>query len=237
MINFPSRSSQKELLDQDNIPFDDIRLNMKELDVINSRLGGHKITLKAFERLVGNERHVSVCEIGCGGGDNLAAIARFAAKKNISVELSGIDIKQECIDYTAQSGKLPKSTTLITSDYEKLSFENKPDVIFSSLFAHHFTGQQLVSQVKWMKENSSIGFFINDLQRNPLAYYSIKILTRMFSSSYLVKNDAPVSVLRGFHKSELEAILSEAGIERYSLEWKWAFRYLVIYEHASKQAI
>ena len=82
-----------------------------------------------------------------------------------------------------------------------------------------------------MKENCTIGFFINDLQRNTIAYFSIAMLTKMFSKSYLVKNDAPLSVARGFHKNEWQKIFSLAGINNFSVQWKWAFRYLISYKN------
>jgi hypothetical protein len=77
-----------------------------------------------------------------------------------------------------------------------------------------------------------LGFFINDLQRNAFAYHAIRAITRLFSQSYLVKNDAPLSVARGFHKDEWTAILKKAGLENYTIEWKWAFRYLIVWKHA-----
>jgi hypothetical protein len=83
-----------------------------------------------------------------------------------------------------------------------------------------------------MKENSNIGFFINDLHRHSLAYYSIKWLTALFSGSYLVKNDAPLSVARGFKKKEWDNIFKAAGISNYKIQWKWAFRYLILWQHA-----
>jgi hypothetical protein len=66
------------------------------------------------------------------------------------------------------------------------------------------------------------------LHRHPVAYYSIKALTNLFSGSYLVKNDAPLSVLRAFRKKELQNLLLAAGIKNYSLRWKWAFRWQLI---------
>jgi hypothetical protein len=81
---------------------------------------------------------------------------------------------------------------------------------------------------RWMHENSRSGFFINDLHRHPLAYHSIRLLTCFFSKSYLVKHDAPLSVLRGFKKKEMEELLNSAGIQHYKIQWKWAFRWLVI---------
>jgi hypothetical protein len=79
----------------------------------------------------------------------------------------------------------------------------------------------------WMRENSRLGFFINDLHRHWLAYYSIKFLTKLFSKSYLVKNDAPLSVQRGFRRKEWNAIFEHAGISNFNCKWRWAFRWLI----------
>ena len=225
------RSYQKELLDVDSIPFNDIRQNMHELDVINRWLGGHAITVNAFKALAKDKKEITVCEIGCGGGDNLLAIHRFCTKKNIKVNLIGIDIKEECIMYAKSRNAIIENAVWITSDYQKVAFEAKPDIIFSSLFCHHFREEELLIQIDWMKNNAAIGFFINDLHRNTIAYYSIKILTRLFSSSYLVKNDAPLSVARGFRREELQQLCTAAKVNTATVTWKWAFRFVVMYTH------
>jgi 2-polyprenyl-3-methyl-5-hydroxy-6-metoxy-1,4-benzoquinol methylase len=232
-MNLSDRSYQKELLDDDLIPFADIKQNMQELDFINKWLGGHKITIDGFSQLAADEKQLSVCEIGCGGGDNLIAINNWCKKKGIALTITGIDIKDECIRFAKSRKEIASAVTWITSDYKKVVFDKKPDIIFSSLFCHHFTGEQLVGQFAWMKLNSTKGFFVNDLQRNIVAYYSIKLLTKTFSKSYLVKNDAPLSVARGFHKDELVTICKHAQVEGCKINWKWAFRYLLIYKHGS----
>jgi hypothetical protein len=96
-LNFSKRSYQKELLDRTDIPFEDIKQNMKELDFINQYLGGHKITIAGFRIFIKksekhNRQKISVCEIGCGGGDNLIILKKYCEQHHISVELSGIDI-------------------------------------------------------------------------------------------------------------------------------------------------
>lgn len=229
-MSFSQRSYQKELLDQDFIPFADIKQNMKELDFINKWLGGHKITVDAFRHLAKGKNKISLCEIGCGGGDNLNAVYKWCKKENIELDITGIDIKEECIDYAKHQKTVPNANWII-NDYKKVFFEVKPDIIFSSLFCHHFSNEELIFQINWMKQNSKIGFFINDLHRNFLAYYSIKLLTRLFSKSYLVKNDAPLSVLRGFSKNDLVNLCTRAGAKQASVSWKWAFRFVVMYKH------
>lgn len=229
MNDYKKRSQQKELLDEGDIPFAEIVLNMKELEWINAHLGGHSITVKGFKSLLQNEKKaISVCEIGCGGGDNLKAIGQFCATNSIHAQFWGIDINDKCIRYARKNVRL-QNVTLCVSDYKKFNFEdNKPNIIFSSLFCHHFTEEELVAMLHWMQENSLCGFFINDLHRHPIAYHFIKLATALFSKSRLVKNDAPVSVLRGFKKKEWEDLLQKAGIRNYSIRWKWAFRFLIV---------
>lgn len=226
-MDFSTRADTLELLDQPGIPAIDIQRNLYELSVINQKLGGHAITIEGFYRLAGKTAQIEVCEIGCGGGDNLKAIEKKTKKKYPGISFTGIDINKDCIN-VAENIKWEKPVRFLVSDYKKVHFESKPDIIFCSLFCHHFREDELVEMFRWMGKNSAFGFFINDLHRHPFAYYSIRMLTSLFSKSYLVKNDAPLSVLRGFKKKELSTLLEKAGISNYTIRWRWAFRWLII---------
>ncbi len=227
-MDFIHRSYKQELLDQSGIPAADIARNLYELEVINRSLGGHTVTVDGFKSLAANHhRNITVCEIGCGGGDNLRAIQTSMGSFQTSLHCTGIDLNPDCIA-VAEKGAWKKLPEFIVSDYRKVIFDTKPDILFSSLFCHHFTEEQLTDMFRWMRQNTNKGFFINDLHRHRLAYYAIRVLTVFFSRSYLVKHDAPLSVLRGFKKNELKNILHKAGILHYTLKWKWAFRWLLI---------
>jgi 2-polyprenyl-3-methyl-5-hydroxy-6-metoxy-1,4-benzoquinol methylase len=232
-MNFTKRSYEKELLDAESIPFPDIAQNLRELNTINTLLGGHKITLMGFKQLVKNRKEITVCEIGCGGGDNLVVIVKYCQENNIKLNCIGIDYNPECIAFAKQNVYLKENIEFICSDYVKVNFKRNIDIIFSSLFCHHFTDEELIFQLKWMKEHARLGFFINDLQRHWLAYYLIHILTQLFSKSYLVKNDAALSVARGFKKSEWQSLFSLAEIVNFRIRWKWAFRYLIVKEQSA----
>jgi 2-polyprenyl-3-methyl-5-hydroxy-6-metoxy-1,4-benzoquinol methylase len=236
MNDFSKRSTKKELLDDDNIPFEDIVKNMKELNSINTLLGGHAITVKGIKNIIFSlpknfsSDEVVICEIGCGGGDNIKAIHKWCKKNNVKASFVGVDIKKECIDFAnSRCENIP--VQLIVSPYEKINFTSKPNIIFSSLFCHHFTNEQLVNMLVWMKQNSTSGFFVNDLQRNKVAFFLIKWLTKFFSSSYLVKNDAPLSVARSFVKKDWQLYFKLSNINSYTIKWKWAFRYLITFKH------
>lgn len=228
MINLAQRSYQQELMDRDDIPFKDMAVTLEELNIVNARLGGHSITCEGIEQIAGTgNQPITVCEIGCGGGDNLNAIYQRYKSKTGGIQFIGIDLNPECIRFARQ--RYPGLPCLwVCSDYANHSFnEKKPDIIFSSLFCHHFKDEELVSMLKWQYNNSRLGFFINDLHRHWLAYYLIKYITRFFSRSYLVKHDAAISVSRGFRKKDWQLFFNSAGISRYGISWKWAFRFLV----------
>lgn len=225
--DFSKRSYTKELLDRDDIPFADIERNMLELDIINTWLGGHAISIRGLKGLIGDRRRICICEIGCGGGDNLRALSQWCQKRGILVTIIGIDNNPHCIAVAREKWKEAEAEWIL-SDYKEAVFEkSKPDIVFSSLFCHHFTDEELVCMLGWMQENAKVGWFINDLHRYPLAWFSIRLLTQGFSRSYLVKNDAPLSVLRGFSRTEWKRLLQGSGVEEYTLRWKWAFRWLI----------
>jgi 2-polyprenyl-3-methyl-5-hydroxy-6-metoxy-1,4-benzoquinol methylase len=228
MPDFSKRSAFKEILDDPAVPFEDIKKNMQELDFINTWLGGHAITLLGFKKIYRGKKNISICEIGCGGGDNLRILKNYCSKHQITATLTGIDINENCTAFAA-SRKENEGIHFITSDYALVKFDTPPDIIFSSLFCHHFTKAELQTMIPWMANNCNLGFFINDLHRHPLAYHSIRLLSSLFSKSYMVKHDAPLSVLRGFSKKEWSSILSPY-LATTTIQWQWAFRWLIVFK-------
>jgi hypothetical protein len=101
------------------------------------------------------------------------------------------------------------------------------DVLHAALFCHHLTEQEIVRLLRFALDHKSV-LVINDLERNSIAYYAIRTLTRLFSKSRLVKHDAPLSVLRGFKRSEWKNMIAEAGAKKFTINKRWAFRHQVI---------
>ena len=182
--------------------------------MVNKLLGGHKISIQGIKKIIGNnytDQPLTICEIGCGGGDNLQAIAGWCYKKNIRSKYIGIDIKKTCTDFAVkQYPALPVSW--LTSDYAKADVSiNKPDIIFSSLFCHHFKEDELINMFRWMSENSVQGFFINDLHRHVFAYYSIRMLTS-FSEVYCCLDGSNQHTIKPpWHPSRVYATLVPAA--------------------------
>lgn len=231
MPDLSKRSEAIEIMDDLNASGPIIGQTLRELEFINKWLGGNAITLNGLEKILSScsKPAVTVADLGCGGGDLLMLISRDLKKKKITGNLVGIDANPHIIAYaqnhTASDTAISyKALNIFSDEFRQLNF----DIVFATLFFHHFTREQLIDLFAHLKRVTSCGIVINDLHRHPLAYHSIRLLTSVFSKSEMVKNDAPVSVHRGFSRKELKEILDAAGISSYSLTWKWAFRWQLV---------
>jgi len=229
MPDFSTRSLLPEAMDQDDVSIDEIHLALKDIDVINRRLGGYNVILKALNQLQWPGRTITILDLGCGGGDTLRAIATWAANKNKQVKLIGLDRNPIMTEYAGAHSIAFSNIEYITmSVFDPKLMDIRADITMNSLFCHHFTDDELVNLLRIMHRLASYSVIINDLDRNWFAYYSIKMLTALFSKSELVKYDAPLSVARSLTRQEWETILQRSGIVNYSLRWKWAWRWQII---------
>jgi 2-polyprenyl-3-methyl-5-hydroxy-6-metoxy-1,4-benzoquinol methylase len=229
---FSTRSYEAELLDAPDIPKELLFQNLRELDLVNRTLGGHRITLAGIRKLVTDKsKTYHIIDIGCGGGDAMKQILSWARQNNFKVRLTGVDLNKDCIDFMKEACKGNSEINGVVMDYrDYLKTNEVVDIIHCSLFCHHLNDEELTELFRYIDTYSQTGFIINDLQRHWFAYYSIKFLTRILNGSTLVKNDAPLSVLRGFKKPELNSLFQKANVNQVNIQWKWAFRYLVVSE-------
>ena len=102
------------------------------------------------------------------------------------------------------------------------------DLILCSAFLHHFTDQEIVQILRVLSPAVRKALVVSDLHRHPMAYLGIRCLTTLFSRSAAIRNDGPLSVLKGFRRQELEWILLRAEMSPASLKWRWAFRHVLV---------
>ncbi len=238
MPNLSYRSNEKELIDDLELNNDALRQNLEELALINKYLGGNQVTVSGLTKLLsdstisiaGNEKlKITIADLGCGGGDMLIVMADWARKKGINGQFIGIDANDFMIDFgterTAQYSNISYlHQDIYTEEFKKKSF----DIVTMTLFCHHFSDENLITIFKQLKKQTRIGIVINDIHRHWFAYHSIAWITKLFLKSYLVKNDAKLSVWRAFIREDLEKIIQKSGFTKYSIRWKWAFRWEVV---------
>lgn len=231
MGKFTQRSTQKEIMDDLKVGGEELTQTLKELRTINKLLGGNYVTTSAIQRFrkIFPQEDYTIADVGCGGGDMLKVMADWAYKKELPCSFIGIDANPNIIRLAKKQLEEYKNVKFEQANVFSENFISQPvDIITCTLFTHHFTDEELIHLLSSFKNMSKLGVVINDLHRHPLAYYSIKLLTRFFSKSEMVKNDGPISVLRSFRRKDWTQILSKAGFDHVEISWNWAFRWKIL---------
>ena len=228
LVDTSHRSSEIEMMDDFTIEGVVFRDTLDKLEIINRFLGGNKLTIHGLKKLLENQsknKTITIVDLGCGHGDILRDVAEFGRKKNYSFKLIGIDANFAAIEYARELSKEYSELSfemidIFSEDFKKQSY----DIVLCTLFLHHFKNEQLISFLKSTIKKVTIGVVINDLHRHKLAYYLFKLIG-FFVKNKMIREDGLISILRAFKRKDLENISIQMKVQ-FSIQWKWAFRYL-----------
>jgi len=101
--------------------------------------------------------------------------------------------------------------------------------VISSLLTHHMENPEIVDFLDWMESSAQMGWFINDLHRQPTPYNVFRIASRFTSWHPFVKHDGPVSILRSFREEDWRLLCRAAAIpeDEYIIREYWPARLCV----------
>jgi hypothetical protein len=92
---------------------------------------------------------------------------------------------------------------------------------------YHFNDEQLIEFLHKSKSNIRRKIIFSELSRSSIAYSLFKIGAPFMPFSKMVKEDGLRAIKRSFKKGELEDIFLKAELPKFSITWKWAFRFLI----------
>jgi 2-polyprenyl-3-methyl-5-hydroxy-6-metoxy-1,4-benzoquinol methylase len=214
--NFDKRSNEAELMDGSDYDADELIENLADLRRVNRFLGGQNaLTRHLFPMIEGlQKKHVSLLDIGTGSADIPTRIVEWARLRGINIDFVVVDLNQiaarEAQTHTANYPEIK----VICADAMNLPFDyGSFDFVLASMFLHHFETPLAAKLIRSFACMARVAFIINDLRRHPVAYYSIKALTRIFTRNRLVRNDSALSVLRGFTERDISEIEEIANTE------------------------
>ena len=241
MPSFNARTDEDEQMDDFSI--DDERLTdaLQQLRLINQYLSGYSTTmsfLKPYLRSRVKDMHskTRILDVGTGIADFPEQIIQWADQHlhDHEIEIVAIDANPVTVAFAQKTlnERLPKRLSdhiqVETADALALPYaDNAFDLAIGAMFLHHFPHDAATKIVRSMQRVSRDGILINDLHRHPLAYYGIYTLTHVLPAAPMVRNDGPISVLRGFRAPELAAIAQAASLPNVSIRWRFPFRWLL----------
>jgi Methyltransferase domain len=187
----------------DHAPLDVARASLRDLARVNRYLGGYLVLRKIFAGLVQSDESFSVLDVGAASGDMGAAIVRGFPNARVT----SLDYRA---DHLAQAAD-PK----LVADAFQLPFRPASfDFVFSSLFLHHFTNEQVVELFVSFRSIARRAVLAIDLDRGPLAYYFLPNTRWLFGWQPITIHDGQISVQAAFKREELRALAARAGLGR-----------------------
>jgi len=183
---------------------------------------GYKPALRFLKRILhcgscmGASTAAHVVDIGCGHGDGLRWIHRWAKHKKVPLRLTGVDLNPYAARLARERDRrehIPEgSIAWITADAFAAKFDAPVDVAISSLFAHHLSDAAIVELLRWNEANARLGWLVNDLRRSRRAALGYKWLTRAIGSCAMVRHDGRVSFRRALTLEEWRERCAQSAV-------------------------
>lgn len=229
-LDLSRRSAESEQMEHPGVAAEDLRRALHELAAINRLLNGYGPSLRGIGALLPSGRpEFSLLDMGCGSGDTLRAISRWAGKRGIRAFLTGIDLSETTAAVAREESRRFPNIAVRVQDLFDVEGDAQFDIVHSALVMHHITrDDRVAAALRKMMGLARLGIVVNDVDRHGFAYHAIRMLTRAFSKSGIVRSDAPLSVARGFTRLELGRLAAEAGLPDANITWHWGFRWLLI---------
>jgi 2-polyprenyl-3-methyl-5-hydroxy-6-metoxy-1,4-benzoquinol methylase len=227
-LNTKYRTDKPEIMDDFALEGEILRDALDKIAKINQLLGGNQLTLRGVQELIqlSKKEEIVIVDVGCGNGDMLRTLADFGLNNKLNFKLIGIDANNFTISHAIQLSEKYTNISYSCEDIFKDSFkELKSDIVLCTLTLHHFKNHEIEDLLKVFYTNSSIGIVINDLHRSPIAYRLFQGLCFVFQLNDMSRADGLTSILRGFKKEELIHFSKKLNFKKYTIHWRWAFRY------------
>ncbi len=211
------RSNLTELMDSDETDFATFRDCLVDLAKVNTLTLAYRPTLQFFDRLaktrrLPKDRAAIILDVGSGFGDMLRVIDRWAKRRGIKVDLTGVDRNPWSARAAMEAPNRGRAIRFVTADVFDFRPPRGVDIVISSLFAHHLDEAALVRFVSWMETNAEIGWFVNDLHRHPIPFHLFRAFSRAMRFHRFVQHDGPVSIARAFDATDWWRTLAAAGV-------------------------
>lgn len=225
MPDLSARAPGPELMDADDLPAETYAEVLAGLARVNRLTLAARPTLAFLERATRGRDRFSLLDVGFGQGDMLRVIAKWARKRGIDADLAGIDLNPNSAPAAEAATEPALGIRYLTGNAFALA--ETPDVIVSSLVAHHMTDDELVAFLGWMERTATRGWFVNDLHRHWLAWAGFSVGSTLLGFHPIVRHDGALSVRRAFRAGEWRTLLAAAGVGGVRLQWWLPFRLCV----------
>jgi len=248
------RSYAKEMMDLPGQPQELLEEDLRNLRIINRFLGNYRNVVRGVNRLVESQNidRFSLLDVGTGSGDIPARITDWAQQRGIKTSIVALEPEPVTAQVAAtltnppfipllQRGKACPEQSRREGDFRRCGISvvrgdgmappfhaASFDFVLASQLLHHFSEEQIVRLLRIWSPLARRAIIVSDLVRHPLAYYGIRLLTKLLTRNAMTRTDAPLSVGRAFTLAEWRALLREADVGPFQVVSAFPFRVMAL---------
>ncbi len=212
-FSLPGRVIEPEWLD--GTQPDKARNSLADLTRLNRYWGGYSSLVRLLRDAgLSRDQHFTVLDVGAASGDMGRELRRLCSGSRVV-----------SVDYTAHHLD-PAPPPKLVADAFQLPFSAESfDYVFSSLFLHHFTDEQIVSLLSSSRQVARRAVLAIDLERSWIPYHFVPATRMVLGWDPITVHDAPISVAAGFRAWELKRLAEQAGLREVQVRTNgFAFR-------------
>lgn len=221
-----TRSLAPELLDADRLDARELALNLREMAMLNRLAGGIGDSVRAVERLLGDQAEATVLDVGTGSGD---FVRRLRRRRH--VEVIAADTRTEVLEIARRNLAHINNVSLLQADARAMPLaDGEVDVAHASLLLHHLDPDDAIAALKEMRRVARLGVVINDLRRGLVPFAMTAAAVLAFSRGAYTRHDGVLSARRAYTLAELDALAAKAGLLLVSRSSRFWPRVTTVYQ-------
>jgi 2-polyprenyl-3-methyl-5-hydroxy-6-metoxy-1,4-benzoquinol methylase len=215
----------RERMDEPDCDLLTLNRTYEQFRLVNAVVAGWRDTYRQRIRpLLSPTEPSTLLDIGCGGGDVARALARWAAKDRLLLEVTAIDPDPRALDFAERAPNPDGVRFLRTTSAALVGIAVRFDFVISNHVLHHLAADQL-SDLLIDCELLCRGLSIHsDIRRSPLAYAAFSVATLPLRNSF-IREDGLTSIRRSYTEAELRV----AGRRDWTVETQAPYRNLLSY--------
>ncbi len=212
-----------------------------QFPLVNSVVSRWHSTYTRFIRpLLSPNQNTTLLDIGCGGGDIAAALARWAARDRLKLSITAIDPDARAISYAQKnasskggSTRTGASVVFRRAHSSELVREGAVfDVVISNHMLHHLSAEELQGLLADSEQLARQAVIHSDIARSRLGYALFSLGTLPLFPGSFIRRDGLTSIRRSYTAPEIRAVVPPGWRVKSALPYRNLLLYAPAWQHA-----